>query len=169
VRTSASAILVAALATAVAAPPAASARTYDVTRAVARVLPSVAAGTDVPVRLPARLALDYDGTVSADASTSRARYAIHLGAVPGCGTASACNLATFSGRRGGRLPMAARVTLARGIEAAYTPSRCGASCSPASIRWLQRGVLYAITAKVPGSPRATLVRAANSSAGRRAR
>jgi hypothetical protein len=154
--------LLAATAAVLAVAPAAPARTYDVGRAVARVLPAVAAGTDVPVRLPARLALDYDRGTSADGFGARDSYALALGATAGCRASSACSLASFSGRRGGRLPKGGRVALARGITGAYAASRCGASCSPPAIRWVQGGVLYAISAKVPAGPRATLVRAANS-------
>jgi hypothetical protein len=154
--------LPAALAALLCTAPAASARSYDIPHALSRILGRVAAGADVPIRLPARLALDYDGGTSADGFGARTSYALDLGATAGCGTSSACSLASFSGRRGGRLPNGGRVPLARGITGAYTPSRCGASCSPPAIRWVQGGVLYAIAAKVPSSPRTTLVRAANS-------
>jgi hypothetical protein len=154
--------LPAALAAVLCAAPPASARSYDIPRALSLVLGRVAAGTDVPIRLPARLALDYDRGTSADGFGARDSYALALGATAGCRASSACSLASFSGRRGGRLPKGGRVALARGIAGAYTASHCGASCSPPAIRWVQGGVLYAISAKVPAGPRATLVRAANS-------
>ena len=55
------------------------------------------------------------------------------------------------------------MTLANGRNGRFQPMGCGASCSPPSISWKERGVTYTIQAKVIGkqSDRALLVKMAN--------
>ena len=55
------------------------------------------------------------------------------------------------------------MTLAKGRQGRYQPLSCGASCSPPSISWKERGVTYTIQAKVVGkqTDRALLVKMAN--------
>jgi hypothetical protein len=126
----------------------------------------VAARTDVPVRVPARLALDFDGAVFATGSGSRRRWTLGLDGARDCGNATACFLAQMSGERGGTPAFRTRVRLANGITGRYKPLTCGASCSPPMVQWVQRGVLYSIQAKVgaagAAAQRTALVRAANS-------
>ena len=146
--------------------PAASARSYDVPGSLGPQLARVAARTAVPVRLPARLELDFGGRVFASGTGSRRRWTLGLDGAANCGNATACFLAQFSGERGGSVSFRTRVQLARGITGRYKPLTCGASCSPPMVEWVQRGVLYAIQAKlsVAGAraQRTALVRAANS-------
>jgi hypothetical protein len=157
--------LAAATVLAAVAAPAAGAREYDVAAALGEHVARVAARTDVPVRLPARLSLDHGGRVYASGATGRGAWVLALAGAPRCG-ANACFLASFTGERGGRLAFRRRVPLARGIVGAYKPLTCGASCSPPEIRWRQGGALYGIQAKVgvagPGRQLAALVRAANA-------
>jgi hypothetical protein len=157
--------LAAAVALAAVAAPAAGARDVDVAASLGEQVARVATRTDVPVRLPARLALDYDGRLYASGAARPGSWVLALAGAPRCG-ANACFLASFTGERGGRLAFRRRVPLARGIVGAYKPLACGASCSPPEIRWRQGGALYAIQAKVgvagAARQRAALVRAANA-------
>jgi hypothetical protein len=149
-----------------AAAPAAPARTYDVPGSLGAQLSRVAARTPVPVRIPARLGLDFDGRVFASGTGSRRSWTLGLDGAADCGNATACFLAQMSGERGGTPAFRRRVRLARGITGRYKPLTCGASCSPPMIQWVQGGVLFSIQAKVDtagaGAQRAALVRAANS-------
>lgn len=141
-----------------------AAREVDVRSALGARLDRVAALTPVPVRVPARLVLDYDGAVYGAGTGSRRGWTLSLAGAPRCG-ANACFLASFSGERGGRPAFTRRVALARGLTGFYKPLSCGASCAPPQIQWLQGGVLFDIQAKVgvagAARQRAALVAAAN--------
>ena len=68
----------------------------------------------------------------------------------------------LTGRRGAKLGYKSNnVRLALGMRGHYEPIHCGASCAPASIAWIQKGVRYEIQAKALGG-RAGFVKAANS-------
>jgi hypothetical protein len=75
------------------------------------------------------------------------------------GLASACFIAEFRASRDGRPSGRRTVGLARGRTGHFHPVSCGASCSPASIEWRERGALYSIQAKVA---KRELVRMADS-------
>lgn len=145
----------------------ASARTVDVVRLLGPEIPDAGA-IDVPVLLPSSIDLDYGAgrTIVGEAVGARpgvkGRYDLTLSATRGCGGASACFLAEFTGRRGAKLGYrSTNVKLALGMKGRYTPISCGASCAPASIAWVQKGVRYEIQAKALGG-RAAFVRSANS-------
>lgn len=145
----------------------ASARTVDVVRLLGPQMPDAGA-IDVPVLLPSSIDLDYGAgrTIVGEAVGARpgvtGRYDLTLSATRGCGGASACFLAEFTGRRGAKLGYrTANVRLALAMKGHYTPIRCGASCAPASIAWVQKGVRYEIQAKALGG-RAAFVTWANS-------
>jgi hypothetical protein len=129
-------------------------------------LARVAKRTDVPVRVPASIDLDFDGQVFGSGTATKRSYSLGLDATEDCGGANACFLASFTGERGGSLSFTRKVKLARGITGRFKPLSCGASCSPAMVEWKQGGSLYTIQAKlgVAGSQaqRAALVRAASS-------
>lgn len=141
-----------------------AAREVDVRAALGAQLDRVAAATAVPVRVPAKLVLDYDGRVYGSGTGATRSWTLTLAGAPRCG-ANACFLAFFSGKRGRRPAFTRRVALARGLTGFYKPLSCGASCSPPQIQWLQAGVLYDIQAKVgvagAARQRAALVAAAN--------
>jgi hypothetical protein len=151
--------------------PDGAAREVDVRAALGAHAARAAARSEVPVRLPARLSLDYDGPVYGSATGSRRSWTLSLAGAPQC-AANACMLAFFSGERGGRPAFTRRVALARGLTGFYKPLSCGASCSPPQIQWLQGGVLYDIQAKVgvagAARQRAALVAAANEAIAARA-
>ena len=66
---------------------------------------------------------------------------------PNCHEANACLFAVFLAQRGGTL-IGRRLTLRGGIRGAFKDISCGASCSPASVDWIEHGVLYTIQANV---------------------
>ena len=76
------------------------------------------------------------------------RWSVTIGAAPSCGTATACFVASFAGRRGAVLARP-NLRLPGGQRARYLPIRCGASCGPASISFLHRDVLYDWRLKEP--------------------
>jgi hypothetical protein len=114
-------------------------------------LPRIHRTTTVPVLLPARLPLGSNERfhVYATGGATRKGWDLELASAPRCGSANACFVASFEGRRGRRLPAPSNLRLATGDRAFYHPISCGASCAPASL-WFVRGrVLYAWQLKDP--------------------
>lgn len=159
------AVVAAALPAAVATAPAA-AEEHAAAKVLAGEIAKVAKRTDVAVRVPASIDLDFDGAIFGSGSATKRSYALGLDATEDCGGANACFLASFTGERGGSYAFTRKVKLARGITGRYKPLSCGASCAPATVEWKQGGALYTIQAKVGAAgataQRAALVRAANS-------
>jgi hypothetical protein len=134
----------------------------DLPALFAAQLPRVAARTDVPVLLPEHMPSDFEQHVPSGFGGPR-RWGLEVAAIPNCGGATACFIASFQGRRGGR-PFGARtVRLARGRHGKFTPLSCGASCAPPRIEWKERGATYGIQANVGGrrTERRILIRMAN--------
>jgi hypothetical protein len=145
-------------ATALAATP----RNVDLLRAFGSRLPKVKTETTVPVLLPRTLPLGGTYKLYASGSASRAYYLLSLEGAPNCRGANACFVATFEGRRHGRLAERANVRLASGDPAIYRRFSCGGSCSPTSFWFTHAGVLYTWQMKdLPKGERALLVRMAN--------
>lgn len=135
---------------------------YDIKKVLRDDIQSVAPDTDIPIRLPARLTLDYDKNVFGDGFGDAGSYEFDVDAVADCG-ANVCFLAQFQGERGGTPAFKRRVSLARGITGYFKPLTCGGSCSPPMIQWVQRGVLSSIPATIDSRrPRRAMIRAANS-------
>ena len=153
-------------AAALAFPATASAKTYDVPESLGSALERVAERSGVDVLVPEAIALDFSGRVYAFGGARRNGYTLSLAGDPQCGGATACFLADFSARRGGRPFGPRRVRLAHGIRGRFKPMTCGASCLPPSVAWKRRGVVYTVTAFVDQSAdaaqRRALVRAASS-------
>jgi hypothetical protein len=118
--------------------------------------------TPVPILLPDTFYSDFD-PVFASGSGDRKGYSIELAAAPDCGGATACFAADFRAEKGGKPFGRGKVTLTKGRHGRFQPLSCGASCSPPSISWKERGVTYTIQAKVVGKPtdRQLLVKMAN--------
>ena len=148
------------------APVAAEAAIYDVKRVLRDDIRRVAPRTDVPIRLPRSMNLDYSRAAFGDGGRTARGYDFTIATTADCGNATACFLASFTGEEGGTYAFRRRVRLARGIVGRYKPLTCGASCSPPTIEWEQRGFLYRLQAKLGVSgaakQRAAMVRAANS-------
>jgi hypothetical protein len=97
----------------------------------------------VPVLLPTTMALGApDYTAS---SATRGSYRLEIDGAEPCDGANVCLYALFTGVRGARRYGIA-VGLAHGIRGSFAGIQCGAACSPASIDWIERGVLYTIEA-----------------------
>jgi hypothetical protein len=141
----------------------AAAYSYDVPDLVAKPLKAVKRISEIPVLLPSRMTVEHRRLFSE--GTGRAsRYEFTIGAVKDCGTATACYVAGFRGRRGGKPTNPRRIRLRGGRRGYFRPTRCGASCAAPSIEWVQHGVLYEVEAKLgtQRTERRVLTRLANS-------
>jgi hypothetical protein len=147
-------------ATAAAAPP--PPRKVDLLKAFAARLPKVKEATTVPVLLPGKLPLGGTYRLYSSGSATRGSYLLSLEGAPNCRGANACFVATFEGKRGGRLPGKANVRLAGGDPAIFRLFSCGGSCSPTSFWFTHDGVLYSWQVKdLPKGERAISIRMAN--------
>ena len=140
-----------------------STRQVDLPRLFAGELATIRAGTDVPVLLPQKLPSESRRHVPSGGADERG-WTLAIGAVPDCGGATACFIASFSATRGERPHFRRRVTLSGGQVGYFKALSCGASCSPPVIEWYRAGVLYAIQATVgtQRTERRLLIRMANS-------
>jgi hypothetical protein len=143
-------------AVALVAPPA------DLNALFADSLPQVKAKTALAILLPDALP-GVSEKLFPTASGARREYAFALAAVPECGGATACFVAEFTARKGGKPFGRGRATLARGRHGRFEPLSCGASCSPPSISWHERGATYSIQANAgtQRTERRILVKMAN--------
>ncbi len=134
----------------------------DVLKAFAGQLPAVKKKTTVAVLLPA--SLPFAGKVPRlypTGSGSRNAWSMDLSGAPNCGRANACFLASFEAKRGGKLPGKPNLRLAGGQPAFYKGITCGGSCSPATLWFVYRGVLYTWQHKdPPANTKAVLARLA---------
>jgi hypothetical protein len=154
-------VLIALLAAVALAAPAeaASAREVDLPRLFAKQLERAKLQTAVPILLPQTLHSSFRRHFP-EGRADEGAWRFDIGAVRGCGTATACFIAEFKGVTGRRPHGRRTLRLAGGRTGFFHPSRCGASCSPPRIEWRERRALYTITAKVRG--RRPLARLANS-------
>ena len=104
---------------------------YDIPKLVAKPLVAVKKGTDIPVLLPSKMTTEFKKLYSAGRGR-KTRYKFEIGAARNCHSATACFVAEFRGRQGGKASGKRKVKLARGHTGWFTPSRCGASCGCAS-------------------------------------
>ena len=127
----------------------------------------VKAQTPLRILLPSTMQTDETELFASGEGDSRG-YQVVVSTVEDCG-ANACSLAFFSATKGGKAYGSRPATLANGRRGRYTPLSCGGSCSPPSITWRERGVVYEIQMDFARNPRASLVRMANSAIRRGAR
>jgi hypothetical protein len=116
--------------------------------------------TPLPILVPSSLKTDQ-APLYAAGEGHRRDYQIAVSTVEDCG-ANACSLAFFSAYRGQKPYGTRKVTLAKGRKGRYLPLSCGGSCSPPSVQWVERGVLYEIQMDFAKNARAELVKMANS-------
>ena len=118
--------------------------------------------TPLPILLPSTMKTDIDPLYGSGAG-SRKDYQISVSSRKHCG-ANACSVAFFSGFKGGKLYGGRKATLANGRHGRYNPLSCGGSCSPPSVTWVERGVLYEIQMDFEPQIRARpeLIKMANS-------
>src|SRR5690349_9124980 len=116
--------------------------------------------TPLRVLLPSTMKYDQP-TLYASGEGHKKDYQIAVSTQEDCG-ANACSVAFFSAYKGQKLYGTRKVTLAKGRHGRYLPLSCGGSCSPPSVQWVERGVLYEIQMDFEKNPRAELVRMANS-------
>jgi hypothetical protein len=131
----------------------------DLNALFAAALPKVTAKTRIAVLLPDTMPTDAK-RLFPEHRQAKNSYTLSLGAVRHCGEATACFEADFMGQKGGTPFGTGSVTLASGRHGRFKPLSCGASCSPPSVSWKERGATYTIQANVSHA-RATLVAMAN--------
>jgi hypothetical protein len=136
---------------------------YDVPELVERPLNAVRKTAKIDVLLPTRFTSEHRRLYSQGSGRARS-YRFDIGAVKGCGTATACFVASFRARRGGKPTNPRKVELRGGRSGYYRPLKCGASCAAPSLQWVQDRVLYTIEAKLgtKKTERRILIRLANS-------
>ena len=105
--------------------------------------------TPLPILAPDNFYSDFDALYPYGGGSEK-EYSLGVAAAPDCNGANACFGASFRAERGGHPYGRGKVTLAKGRHGRYQPLGCGASCSPPSISWKERGVTYTIQAKVVG-------------------
>lgn len=114
--------------------------------------------TKLPILLPSTLTTNERQELFASGEGEARRYQFIVSTVNDC-TGAACSTAYFGASKGGSVYGDRKATLANGRKGRYLPMSCGASCSPPSVVWKERGVVYEISAD---ATRAQLVRMANS-------
>jgi hypothetical protein len=119
---------------------------------------TVKPATTVPILLPATLSTDSKKRLYGTGEGEAGRYQFVVSTRKDCG-ANACSLAFFSAMEGIAIYGDRKATLTGGRKGRYIPLSCGASCSPPSIVWKERGVVYEISMD---ATRSQLVRMANS-------
>ncbi|HEY1359945.1 MAG TPA: hypothetical protein VGF21_16705 [Thermoleophilaceae bacterium] len=137
-------------------------RNVELLRALGPRLAKVRASTTVPILLPRTLPLGGPYKLYATGAGARGSYVLSLEGAPDCLGANACFVATFAGKRGGRLPGRPNVRLASGDPAIFRLFSCGGSCAPNSFWFTHKGVLYSWQVKdLPKGERAILIRMAD--------
>jgi hypothetical protein len=137
-------------------------RNVDLLRTFSPRLAKVKAATTVPILLPRALPLGGRYKLYSRGSSARASYVFSLEGAPNCRGANACFVATFAGKRGGKLPGRPNVRLSSGDQAIFRMFSCSGSCSPNSFWFTHRGVLYSWQVKdLPKGERAIMIRMAN--------
>jgi hypothetical protein len=105
--------------------------------------------TPLPILAPDNFYSDFDELYPYGGGSEK-EYSLGVSAAPDCGGANACFAADFRAEKGGKPFGRGKVTLTKGRHGRYQPLSCGASCSPPSISWKERGVTFTIQAKVVG-------------------
>ena len=114
--------------------------------------------TPLPILLPSTMQTTESKELFGAGEGEARNYQLVVSTEEDCG-ANACSLAWFSGSKGGSVYGDRKATLANGRKGRYIPLSCGGSCSPPSIVWKERGVVYEISMD---ATRSQLVRMANS-------
>jgi hypothetical protein len=136
---------------------------YDVPKLLAKPTAAVKRVSDIPVLLPSRLTSEHRKLYSSGTGREN-HYEFEIGATRDCHSATACFVADFRARRGGKASGTRKVELAHGITGRFHPTRCGASCASPGVEWVQDGVWYSLEAKLgtKKTERKVLVRLADS-------
>jgi hypothetical protein len=131
----------------------------DVPALLGEELDKVKDRTELAVLVPQTMPDMFD-EYFADSTARRRAYDFDIGAAPDCFGANACFVATIHAEKGGTPFGKRRIELAEGRVGRFQPLSCGASCSPPSISWKERGATYEVQAKV--ERKRQLVRMVNS-------
>ena len=99
-----------------------AAPTVDLPKLFDGELARIGPKTSVPILLPQTMPDEFDEYFPTGFGRER-RWGLQLGAAKGCGGATACFIASFSGRKGGKPFGERRVKLARGRVGRFQPPR----------------------------------------------
>jgi hypothetical protein len=137
-------------AVAVAVPANAAGKRINVVKKLESALPDVKQTSAIPVRIPSFMnaGINASRVFGRVGKVREGRYRLELGIGRSCNGASVCFVASFHGRKNAELgTRGAQVQLARGLLGYYREGRCGANCSPGTVQWVQRGVVYDVKTK----------------------
>ena len=127
-------------------------------------LPNVKTKSGLDVYLPSHYRVFTNRRVSGTATAEDGFYDLEMGIGRRCNGANACFVGNFTGTRGADPAFGRKARLTGGRTGYWKGITCGASCSPAEIQWVEKGVLYSVSTKAVGvkKEKATLVKLANS-------
>lgn len=129
----------------------ASKKEVSIAQAFRKVTPKVNAQTSLPILLPGKapVQLGNQDRLYASGEGEKNSYDLEIGFVPNCRGSNACMLGSFLARKGRRsrtdkTGFTESFMLTKKIKGYFSPTSCGASCSPPAIQWVQQGVIYTI-------------------------
>jgi hypothetical protein len=127
---------------------------------LAAEIPPVAERSGLPVLLPERVRVHTPGRgIAARSNAAAGRYRLRLDARRGC---DSCLVGLFEARRSDAVAAGpANTALADGTPAHYEEPHCFQTCTPPSLSWNTRGVLYEIHLRTEADPREALPRYAS--------
>jgi hypothetical protein len=137
-----------------------------VAKALAPLLPTLRAGTQVPLRLPTAIPFaDRDNPVYASVMyLGKSAYDIELSWAPDCAGANSCRFVQLHGVEGrleSKQNRTSAVVLRRGVLARFSPATCGgAGCTDATLSWTEGKFSYSVDMK--GSDEKYLLQMARS-------
>jgi hypothetical protein len=124
-------------------------------------IPRIHRATQVPVVLPRTLTLaGKKFRLYATGGGRRNGWDLELAAARTCGGANACFVASFTAKRGAKLPGRSNLRLATGQRALFHGVSCGASCAPATLWFVRQGILYSWQFKTPPNTKSAMARLA---------
>jgi hypothetical protein len=113
---------------------------------------SLKASTSIPLRLPSQLPASVTNQhIYLRSHADVNGYDVSLESHPQCKGANACYIGSIHASRGEKPYIDERtekVQLTNGIAGFYHPLLCGGSCTPSTIEWSEKGVLYSIQMRV---------------------
>jgi hypothetical protein len=121
-------------------------------------LPDVKASRELPVLLPSTLITKEKTRLYARGVGDPSEYLVTITNRKDC-SANYCTVAYLSGRKGLKASGGSSVKLANGRKGRYQKKSCGASCTPPSVSWQVRDVLYTVQTH---ASRKDLMKMANS-------
>ena len=120
----------------------------DLPELFADQLPRVREKTELAILLPQKLPDQFDEYFPTGFGRPNGAGACRSAPCRTAAVRPRASSPSFSARKGGRPFGRRRLTLANGRKGRFEPLSCGASCSPPSISWRERGATFSIQANV---------------------